>query len=225
MPAITSGTTLFSMDVDEMINDALKPLGGGSVSAADMVDYRRALNLILIKLQNKNIPLSKYGSYELPLLQNVASYMLPVDVVDVLHCTVNEGSIDLEISREGLKEYNAMPKKDQLGLPNLFVTNRERDQVKVTFWPVPKIDMVAKMLVSRKVEDITAAYQKIDINTRYYPLLLSWLTYDLSFIRVGVPAEKMAEARVRFNEILPDTFEEDRERVDMHIRIDGVSAR
>lgn len=225
MVKTTSGSTTFSIDVDELIHNALKPLGGGLVSASEMVDYRLALNLILIKLQNKNIPLSKYGSYTLPLLSTVKTYTLPVDIVDVLHCTVNNGQYDREIDREGRQEYNALPKKDTPGLPNLFVTDRQRDQVQVTFWPVPNIDMSATFIVSRKIEDITASYQNIDINTRYYPLLLAWLTYDLTFIRPNTPADKIAEARTRLSEIMPDTFEEDRERVDFNITLGGISGR
>lgn len=225
MTASTSGTTSFAMDVDDLINDALSPLGKGSVSASEMAEYRRVLNLILIKLQNKNIPLSKYGSYDLPLLQGQASYVLPENIVDVLHCVVNDGNIDLEIDREGLKEYASMPKKNQLGHPNLYVTERQRNAVKVYFWPVPKEDMVAKTLVSRKIEDVTASYQKVDINTRYLPLLIAWLTYDLSFVRPNTPEEKANQARIRLNEIMPDTFEEDRERVDFKIDIAGVCGR
>ena len=57
MAAVTSNQTLFSLDVDDIIEHALLPLGGEHQSGIQAEQNRRTLNLLLIKLQNKNIPL------------------------------------------------------------------------------------------------------------------------------------------------------------------------
>lgn len=225
MVATTSGTTSFSLDVDTLIRTALVPLGGGEVSGSQMEDYRVALNLILIKLQNKEIPLSKYGELTVPLVDGQQKYLLPENVIDVLQCVLRDDQLDLSIDRISLQDWNAFPKKDQKNRPTMYVTQRMRDQVDLTFWPVPNKEFEAKLLVSRKVEDITASYQKIDISTRYLPLLTAWLTYDLSFIRTGIPQDRINEARIRLGEVMPDTFEEDRERVDITMVPGGVCGR
>jgi sec-independent protein translocase protein TatC len=83
----------------------------------------------------------------------------------------------------------------------------------------------ASILVSKRVEDITAAYQKVDLPYRYYPLLIKWLSYELSLTRQGIGEEIKTRLKMDLAELLNDTFEEDRERTDMILVPGGVSGR
>ena len=227
MVSTTSGTTSFSMDVDEIIEQALEPLGGEHQSGIDAIKARRTLNLILIELQNKNIPLHKITSEDTTLVDGDVDYVLDADVIDVLDCSINnsaDGDNELSIDRWALKDYDSIPDKTTEGRPTLYCVERLRDAIKVKFWPVPDASTyTASMLVSKKIEDVTAAYQKLDVPTRYLPLIIKWLSYELSLTRQGVPAELVLELKQRYIDAMPDTFEEDRERVDLTITIGGVS--
>jgi hypothetical protein len=81
------------------------------------------------------------------------------------------------------------------------------------------------MLVSKRIEDITASYQKLDLSYRYLPLVKKWLAYELARTRQGVPADIKAELRQAYLEAMPDTFDEDRERVDTIIIPGGIRGR
>ena len=215
------------MDVDDIITQALDPLGGEYTSGAEAERARRILNLLLIELQNKNIPLNKIQTDSVPLIDGTASYTLDADIVDVLKLTLKnvDNSNETTLDRWSMKEYHELPNKTTEGRPTLYSTLRQNNQVNVRFWPVPNqtSEWTAELLVSKRVEDITASYQKIDLPHRYLPLLVKWLSYELSLTRQGVAAEMIAHLKQRLDEVMPDTFEEDRERVDFVIQPGHIS--
>lgn len=228
MASTTSGTTTFSLDVDEIIEQAIEPLGGEHQSGINTEKARRTLNLVLIMLQNKEIPLSKLAYVDQVLTATEPSYTLSTSIIDVLSCSINDGTTnDLEIGRYSLQEYQDQPVKTTPGRPNTFLTQRNRDAVDITFWPVPDsaATYTVKMFVSQKIEDVTASYQKVDISTRYLPLLIAWLSYELSKAKAGVDESTKNRLKNDYMELLPDTVEEDRERTDMTIVPGGVSGR
>ena len=205
------------MDVEEIIEQALEPLGGEHTSGVDASKARRALNLVLIQLQNKNIPLHKIDFLDQALTTDDPDYLLSASVVDILECNIEDSDEDrsIPISRIGLKEYQKQPIKDQSGRPQYFVTERNTAGVTVTFWPVPEDGTyTAKMLVTKRIEDVTASYQRVDLPYRYYPLLVKWLSYELSLTKQGIPDTLRDRLKREYLEAMPDTFEEDRERVD-----------
>lgn len=226
----TSGTTTFTMDVEEIIEQALDPLGGEHQSNISASKARRVLNLLLIQLQNKEIPLSKIDTIDLALDADEPTYLLTASVKDVLSCSVSKTAspgVELPISRMSLKAYHNVPLKAMEGPPNSFVTERKSDGVYITFWPVqPDATYTAHILVAKTVEDVTASYQKLDLPTRYLPLIVAWLTYALALTKATVIGpEKIAMFKANRDELMPDTFEEDRERTDYTVVPGGISGR
>ena len=226
----TSGTDTFQLSVDEILEQALEPLGGEHTSGIEASKARRALNLLLIELQNKNIPISKLTTIPLTLQTGVATYTLDPSVVDVLQTTVSLTGItpvlDLLIQRSSLKKYQEIPNKLQKNRPNTYVTNRLDTGVTITYWPVPDLSTyTSKLLCSVKIEDVNAAFQTIDLPTRYLPLLVAWLSYKLSLTRPMTDPTLRQVLQAEYKEILQDTFEEDRERSDMTIVPGGISGR
>jgi hypothetical protein len=129
------------------------------------------------------------------------------------------------LDRKSIREWQLFPNKNQTGRPNTFFTERDKDAVDITFWPYPNASYTIKMLVSKKIEDVTAAYQKIDISARYLPLLVAWLSYELSKSKTGIDENTKNRLKQDYIELLPDTFDEDRERVDWTITPGGISGR
>ena len=218
MSSTTSGTTSFTMDVDEILETARDLVGGEYVSAVDVAKDRRDLNLVLIELQNQNIPLNK-----LETVDNLATVVdqdfitLDGSITDIMELSIIEPSEDFElpVTRKDLKFFQRIPNKTQSERPTLWVTDRQEDAVTVKFWPVPDKVYTVTALVAKRIEDITASYQKIDISYRYYPLLIQMLAYRIATRLPGVPMEKKQELKMDLREMQPSTFEEDRERVDM----------
>jgi hypothetical protein len=229
MTSTTSGTTNFTLDVDELIEQALEPVGGEWSGGDEQSRARRTLNLILIKLQNKRVPLHKIDDVSVTLNATDQEYTLPAAVSDVLEGTLKTTSEGTEkpLERWGLREWHDIPKKTQPGPPSLFVVERKADTVNVKFWPKPDQDSTwtAELQVIKRIEDITASYQKVDLPYRYYPLLVAWLSYDLSMTRQGVDELTKNRLKNELNEILTDTFDEDGERTDFYIRPGGISGK
>jgi len=216
------------MDVNELIDQALLPSGGEHVSGIEASKARKVLNLLLIQLQNKNIPLSKIDFVDQVLETDEPTYTLDGSISDVLEVTIEKSTeaTDLSIGRIGTKEYHRIVKKDQTGRPNRFMTERFDETVDITFWPVPDADTyTAHMMVVKKIEDITAAYQRVDLSTRYLPLLVKWLAYELSLNRIGVPDNVKDRLKAEYKEAYTDVVEEDRERTDFIVLPGGISGR
>ena len=131
MASTTSGLTSFSMDVNELIDQALLPSGGEHVSGIEASKARKVLNLLLIQLQNKNIPLSKIDFVDQVLETDEPTYTLDGSISDVLEVTIEKSTeaTDLSIGRIGTKEYHRIVKKDQTGRPNRFMTERFDENV------------------------------------------------------------------------------------------------
>ena len=219
-----SGTTNFSLDVDELVEQAFIPLNNEAMSGEDAERTRKTLNLILIELQNKNIPLHKVGRVSIPLVVDQSEYTLTEDIASVLKANLKRGDTETPLARYGYKQYHEIPNKDQSGRPTLYSTERVDDAVVLRVWQVPdKEDDTLELLVGKKIEDVTAAYQRLDIPYKYYPLLVTWLSYKSSLSRPGMPQETIQRLKNELEEIKNDVFEEDRERVDFTITIGGIS--
>lgn len=227
MTSTTSGLTAFTLDVDDIIEQALEPVGGDYTNANDQSKARRALNLILIELQNKNIPLNKIGVESVALIDGTQEYTLSSSINDILEGTLKNVSDTAEstLDRWGLKEFHQVSDKTQEGRPTLFVTDREASAVKVKLWPVPDTTSkwTAEFLVNKRIEDVTASYQKIDLSYRYMPLLVSWLSYKLSLNTSGIDPVTKQNLQLEYKEIMMDTFNEDRERTDFFLTPGGIS--
>ncbi len=232
MTSTTSGTTNFTMDVDDIIRLALAPSGGEHSSVVEMEDARTALNILLISMQNKNVPLHKLDTVTLNLngVLGTSSYTLNSNINDVFEMSIYDSTeterFEQPIERYGLREFQDLTRKTLSEKPTVFAIERKRDACVLKLWPIPdKTTYVATMLVSKKIEDVTASYQKIDIPSRYYPLVLKWLTYELSLLRQGIPEDLRTRLKNEYVELLPETFDEDRERVDTIIVPAGISGR
>lgn len=227
MASTTSGTTSFTLDVDDLIEQALEPSGGEHTSGVEASKARRVLNLLLIQMQNENIPLHKINFVPLTLVSGTNNYTLPANIVDVLECNVKKGSeYEIPLKRWGMERYQRIPNKTMLERPTLFTTDRQRDAVVLRLWPTPNdTTFTATLLATQKIEDITASYQKIDIPTRYYPLLVKWLAYELSLNRQGVTEDIRNRLKSELVEVKPSSYDEDSERVDLIIKPGGISGR
>lgn len=229
MVSTTSGLSVFNLDVDDIIEQALEPLGGDYTDAVEQQKARRALNLILIELQNKNVPLHKIATTSVPLIIATQEYTLSGSVSDVLEATLKTTSTSVEttLERYGSREWHQIPDKTTTNQPTLFSVDRNSDAVTVKLWPIPDTSSkwTLELLTINKIEDINAAYQKVDLPYRYLPLLVAWLSYKLSMTRQGVGEDVKNRLKFELDLIMQDTFEEDRERTDFYIVPGGISGR
>ena len=224
MASTVSGTTDFSLDVDEIIEQAFEPLGGEHISAGEAKKARRALNLILIKLENRGIPINKIDFITQTLTEGTRDYQIGQDVLDVLEVNLNQDNVETPLTRYSLREYHQIPTKSQSSRVSVYTVQRLNNQTEVKVWPSPtnSVDTL-EIMVYKKLQDVNASYQKIDLSITYLPLIVEWLTYELALTRQGIDPMLRQELKGRFEQTLQNALDEDRERTDFIITPGGIS--
>ena len=214
----TSGTYSFSMDIDEVIEEALEMIGGEATLGNEPKSARRSINLLLQDWQNRGIQLWTIGTTAVTVTTSVTSYVLGSENIDVLEAVVNRDNIDLQLERISMEEYLKVPRKGQTGRPTQFAVRRERDQSRVYLWPIPENSTDAiKFETVKYFQDVSKSSQTADISRRFYPCLTAGTAYFMSMKRPGVDAARIQMIKGEYEERLLRAQEEDKERASMYI--------
>lgn len=214
----TSGTYSFSMDIDEVIEEAMEMIGGEATLGNEPKSARRSINLLLQDWQNRGIQLWTVGTTTVTVTTSVTSYTLGGENVDVLEAVLNRDSVDIQLERISMEEYLKIPRKGQTGRPTQFAVRRERDASKVFLWPIPENSTDAlKLETFTYMQDVTRSSQTADISRRFYPCLTAGTAYFMSMKRPGVDAGRIAMIKQEYEERLMRAQEEDRERASMFV--------
>ena len=214
----TSGTYNFSMDIDEVIQEAIEMIGGEQTLGHEPKSARRSINLLLQDWQNRGIQLWTIGTTAVTVTTSVTSYVLGEENIDVLEAVVNRDNIDLQLERISMEEYLKVPRKGQTGRPTQFAVRRERDQSRVFLWPVPENSTDAiKFETVKYFQDVSKSSQTADISRRFYPCLTAGTAYFMSMKRPGVDAGRIQMIKGEYEDRLLRAQEEDKERASMYI--------
>lgn len=213
-----SGTTNFSLDIDDLIARALDKVGGEVTSGIDLRKARTALNLLLIDLANRGVPLAKIENRSFPLQAGVKTYTLPSDVNDILSVVVTRNNVDIPVTRLGIAEYHKISNKDMRGIPTQFMLDRQRTAATMTFYLNPDLDTdVINYWCYTRIQDAGAYTDTPDMSFRYVPALVFGLAYFCSFDRDGFDPGKRQEILNTYEGLLANATTEDRERVSYQI--------
>jgi len=155
MPSSTSGTTDFFLDVDDIIEQAFEPLGGEHTSGEEAQKARRILNLILIELQNKGVPINKLDFLTQALTEDQTEYNLDPTIVDVFELNLLRDGTETPLTRYTLREFHQIPIKSTKTRPSVWTIERNSNDVQLKLWPTPdnSTDTV-ELMVYKKLEDI-----------------------------------------------------------------------
>lgn len=219
----TSGTTSWTLDIDEIALDAVDIVGGQPILGYEGRQVRRALNLLLTEWENMEIPLWKIPSapIEQALTSGTSTYTLDssyLDIVDAVLRTNSGDTQDLAMERLSLSSWLRIPNKEQTGRPTQYFVNRQRDALVVTLWPVPN-DSTQEFVYwpFKQIEDATSMTQNADIPRRFLPALTHGLAYYLTYRRPNYDPARRADIRTLYMDSLKFATDEDRERVSMSI--------
>ena len=215
----TSGTYSFSMDIDEVIQEAMEMIGGEATLGEEPRSARRSINLLLQDWQNRGIQLWTIGTTAVTVTTSVTSYTLGAENIDVLEAVVNRSGIDLQLERISMEEYMKVPRKGQTGRPTQFAVRRGRDSATVYLWPVPENSTdTIKFEVVRYIQDVSRSSQTADVSRRFLPCLTAGTAYFMSMKRPGVDAGRIQMLKQEYEERLLRAQEEDKERASIYMR-------
>jgi len=220
----TSGTYDFSMDIDEVIQEALEMIGGEQTSGHDPKSARRSINLLFNDWQNRGITLWSVDTTAVTLTTSVTTLALTSATLDVLNAvhsrTTNNVPSDISLDRISMQEYLQLPNKSQTGRTTQYAVRSANagNTPTVYLWPIPDNSTdVIKFEQVKYIQDVDkSASQTPDISRRFYPALTAGVAYQMGLKKDGLDPNKLALIESEYDGRLTRAMEEDRERVSMH---------
>ncbi len=215
----TSGTYSFSMDIDEVIQEAMEMIGGEVTLGEEPRSARRSINLLLQDWQNRGIQLWTINTTAVTVTTSVTAYNLDAHNIDVIEAVVNRDNIDLQLERISMEEYLKIPRKGQTGRPTQYAVRRERDNPEVYLWPIPEnsTDKI-KFETVKYFQDVSRSSQTADVSRRFYPCLTAGTAYFMSMKRPGVDMNRIQMLKSEYEERLVRAQEEDKERASLYLK-------
>ena len=129
--AQTSGTSVFNLDLTELVEEAFERCGSQLRSGYDLRTARRSLNLMTIEWANRGINLWTVEETSIQLTTNLGVYAVPTDTIDILdlETRTNNTSVsnqtDINLSRISEPTYATIPNKLTTGRPVQVYFNRQ----------------------------------------------------------------------------------------------------
>ena len=216
----TSGTYNFSMDIDEVIQEAIEMIGGEQTLGHEPKSARRSINLLLQDWQNRGVMLWTANTSAVTLATSVTTFTLSSATIDVLEAVHNRDDRDIQLERISMQEYLKIPNKSQTGRTTQYAVRHERGNPVVHLWPIPEnsTDQVKLELVSYMEDVNKSAIQNADISRRFLPCLTAGLAYYMSMKRPNVEAGRITMIKQEYEERLQRAMDEDRERVSIFLK-------
>jgi hypothetical protein len=132
MVQLTTGTTSFNLDLNNLVEDAFERCGQELRTGYDLRTARRSLNLMTIEWANRGINLWTVEPGQITLNQNQIMYALPSDTIDLLDMVTRTGTgqnqQDININRISESTYITIPNKNATGRPIQVWINRQSGQ-------------------------------------------------------------------------------------------------
>ena len=127
--AVTSGKTVFNLDLSELIEDAFERCGQELRTGYEMRTARRSLNLLTIEWANRGINLWTIEQGQITMETGQAIYAIPSDTIDLLDTVTRTGSgetqSDVTVTRISEPTYMSIPNKNATGRPVQVWINRQ----------------------------------------------------------------------------------------------------
>ena len=216
----SSGTYNFSMDIDEVIQEAMEMIGGEETLGHEPKSARRSINLILQDWQNRGVMLWSINTSTVSLTTSVTSYAFASATVDVLEAVHSRDGQDIQLERISMEEYMKIPNKSQTGRTTQYAIRNGRDFPTMHLWPIPENSTdTIKVETFTYLQDVNkSAVQTADISRKFLPCLTAGLAYNMGMKRPGVDMARISMLKAEYEERMARAMEQDRERTNLLIK-------
>jgi hypothetical protein len=214
----TSGVATFNVDLTELVEEAFERAGSELRTGYDLRTARRSLNLLFAEWANRGVNMWTFEQGTIPLVQGVATYVLPEDTVDLLEHVVrtNSGSAssqaDISITRISISTYASIPNKISQGRPIQLLVNR-LEAPSITVWPVPNQSDYYTLVYwrLRRIQDAGTGVNTMDVPFRFLPAMVAGLAYYLA-LKVPNGENRLQILQQQYAEAWDLASTEDREK-------------
>ena len=231
----TSGTTVFNLDLNDIVEEAMARCGAELRTGWDLRTARISLNLMLLDWASRGVNMWSFNQGTIPLVQGTNTYPLPADTVDLLEHVIRTGAgnvstqVDLTITRISISTYSSIPNKLQQARPIQVLVNRNSGATypagssyspnatalpSITVWPTPDQTGVYQFVYwyLRRIQDAGAGGEYTqDVPFRFLPCLVSGLAYYLA-LKVPGGMERLQTLKLQYDEDWDRASTEDREK-------------
>lgn len=121
-------------------------------------------------------------------------------------------NIDIPLIRQSFTDYLFMPNKSSVGIPNLYSTDRQNDQMIINVWPTPSDSTYYLILASdRRIQDINSSVDNFDIPQEWAEAISLNLALRLAPAYGKAQGENFQELKMQAKESLLLALENDNE--------------
>ena len=174
--ASTTGTTLFNLNMNDLIEEAFERCGLELRTGYDFRTARRSLNLLTIEWANRGINLWTIEEGQVSMTTGQITYALPVDTIDLLSMVTRTGNggpnqQDININRISEDTYSTIPNKLATGRPIQVWINRQTGMSNLTtVYLAASISATDTTITLSDVSSIASAgFIQIENEIIYYP--------------------------------------------------------
>jgi hypothetical protein len=193
----TSGTVAFKLDILQICEEAWERVGREMRTGYDLRTARRSLNIMMLEWSNKGLNLWTVTEATIDMVSGTKTYSLADDCVAVLDAVLRNDAGDADqqdynLTRLSVSTYAQTSNKNTSSRPTSYYVDRQ-NRATVTLYPEPNDsthDFVYWYM--RRIEDIGANTNNMDMPERFIPALIAGLAYNLA---IKTPE---AETRVPF---------------------------
>ena len=210
----TSGSSDFTPDVAEFIEEAFERCGLELRTSYDAVTARRSLNLLFADWANRGLNQWTVTNSTTTLTTGDQFIDLSASTIDVLDVVIRrtEGSTTTDITMEqiGRSEYYNIPTKSTQARPTQFFLDKQLTP-RLYIWPASE-NSTDQLIINRlvRIEDADASVNTVDVPFRFFPCLAAGLAYYLSVKRAP---QRIQVLKTIYEEEFQRAADEDEDRV------------
>lgn len=238
----TSGTSVFNLDLNNLIEEAFERAGSELRSGYDFRTARRSLNLLTIEWANRGINLWTIEQGSIAMTQGTIVYPLPVDTIDLLDHVIRTQTgveqTDININRISSSTYSTIPNKNAQGRPIQVWINRQSGATyplngnqpnttnpntgvnppNINVWPAPDQSNFYTFVYwrLRRIQDAGNGVNTQDIPFRMLPCLVAGLAYYIA-MKIPEGQARLDRLKVEYEEQWLLASSEDREKAALRL--------
>jgi len=227
----TTGTTVFNLNLNDLVEEAFERCGAELRSGYDLRTARRSLNLLTIEWANRGINLWTIEQGSIAMVQGTATYDLPADTIDlfdhVIRTNTGQSQLDININRISADTYITIPNKNAQGRPIQVWINRQSGASypssgvaypQINVWPTPDQSNYYTFFYYRlrRMQDAGDGVNTQDIPFRFLPCMVAGLAYYLS-LKIPGAMERTGLLKQMYDEAWQQAADEDREKAPLRI--------
>ena len=216
----TSGTTTFTLDISDIMEEAYDLCGIEMRSGYDFRGAKRALNLVFLEWQNKGTNLWAIEQGTSTLTAGTKSYALESSALDVIDAFIRTDSGDIDnqfdqrLNRISRTEYNHQATKLTQAKPTQFYVDKGTTTTNIVLWAIPDGAETYTLVYDyiQRIEDAgDPASNNADVPARYLPCLTYALAYNIA-CKNPESLQRVPMIKQRYDELWRDVSDAERER-------------